>query len=67
MANKFVEFTIKHDTNEVAIETIGIKGQACSKVVESLTVGIGVTVKKDDLTSEYFEKEQNVRITNGLK
>ena len=65
MSEKYVEFTIDHKTNEVLIETFGIKGQECSKVVEELTVGIGGQVKKDDLTSDYWDKDQSVRITNS--
>lgn len=62
---KEVEFTIKHGTNEVTIETFGIKGEECTKVTETLTVGLGGKVKKDDKKPEYWDRGHEEHINVG--
>ena len=59
-----IEFTIKADTNEVQIETFGIKGKECSKLVEQAQIAIGGTVSKDDKKPEFWQDGQDVHIMN---
>lgn len=59
---KEIEFTIKAGTNEIQIETFGVKGQECSKLVEQARVAIGGTVTKDDKKPEFWDNGQDVHI-----
>lgn len=62
---KEIEFTIKHGTNEIDIETFGIKGSECSKVVEAAQIGIGGTIKDDKKKPEYWDKGPEEYIVSG--
>lgn len=59
---KEVEFTIHADTNDISIETFGIKGQECTKLTEEIRQAIGGTIKEDRKKSEYYDRGQNVYI-----
>lgn len=60
---KEIEFTIKAGTNEIAIETFGVKGQECTKMVEKAQVALGGTLKDDKKKPEYWDSGKTVHIT----
>ena len=60
MANKEIEITIKKGTNEISIETFGIKGQECTKLTEEMRLAIGGSTVSEEKKSEYWDRGQGV-------
>ena len=62
---KELEIIITPD-GDVQITTIGIKGEACLEEVRPLQEALGY-VKQRQLTSEFYQEEQEVEITGRTK
>ena len=45
---------------EIQMQTVGVKGKKCLDYLEMLKLLADVKITKQELTSEYYEQEQNV-------
>ena len=50
---------------EIQMQTVGVKGKKCLDYVELLKLLADVKIEKQELTSEYYETEEEVMYTEN--
>jgi len=60
-----VEITI-HSNGIIETKVIGVKGEECLKVTEGLVEKLGGTVLNQEMTEEFYEREEKVMEDNSV-